>query len=286
VISVDHCFEIGSSHTICEDYAMSGSIIKGSKSFYYGIVCDGCSSSKDVDVGARLLAYAAKQYIQSLHGDILNNYIDSDCPCMLALNILHNLKIIDTELLSHNGLDATLVLLLSDGLKARVYFFGDGGLVYTEDGIKKHIELSYDNNAPYYLSYELEENLARKSEYLAMSKDSKLRTKEYSHENGTLSLSKETWQDSNQWKSILFPILNTKNTIISIYSDGLFSFMENKHTPLSILDVVNRYGNFPIPKGEFVQRNFLFNKKVLLKDGYNHFDDISCASLSITSEGV
>jgi len=280
VISVDHCFEIGSSHIICEDYAMSGIIIKEDRPFYYGIICDGCSSSKDVDVGARLLAYAAKQYLQSVESSILSLYIDHDFSDRLGLSILDNVKIIDNELLAHNGFDATLVLLLSDGINARVYFFGDGGLIYKDSRCKKHIELNYDNNAPYYLSYEFEANANRKVEYLLWSKESKLHIKEYSHENGTLGLIKEDLQDSTKWKSIFFPLVNKDDTIISIYSDGLFSFMKNKHCSLNILEVIERYGNFPIPKGEFVQRNFLFNKKNLLKDGYNHFDDISCASFS------
>lgn len=56
----DCYFEIGHSHTICQDYALTGKI---NDVLSYAIISDGCSSSPLVDVGARLLAHSAKEYL-------------------------------------------------------------------------------------------------------------------------------------------------------------------------------------------------------------------------------
>ena len=61
-INVDHYMTIGSSHQVCEDY-----IISGTEPFPYIILSDGCSSSKDTDIGARILAQCAKNYLTTFH---------------------------------------------------------------------------------------------------------------------------------------------------------------------------------------------------------------------------
>jgi len=59
----DHHYEIGSSHVACEDYAMSGT----QEGLTYAILSDGCSASKDSDVGARILCHLAKSALMYLH---------------------------------------------------------------------------------------------------------------------------------------------------------------------------------------------------------------------------
>ena len=60
----DCYFEIGHSHTICEDYALTGKI---NENLSYAIVCDGCSASDTVDLGARILAHTAREYLISYY---------------------------------------------------------------------------------------------------------------------------------------------------------------------------------------------------------------------------
>src|SRR6478609_9515831 len=66
----DSYFEIGAGHTTCEDYAFHGSFRVDTKPFYFAVVSDGCSASKDSDFGSRFLARnfpeAAKLAIESL----------------------------------------------------------------------------------------------------------------------------------------------------------------------------------------------------------------------------
>jgi len=51
----DAHFERGRTHAVCQDYALAQTTARGA----WALVCDGCSSSRDTDVGARLLAHAA-----------------------------------------------------------------------------------------------------------------------------------------------------------------------------------------------------------------------------------
>ena len=61
-MNTDFYCEIGDSHVACEDYALAGKI---NDNISYAIVADGCSSSPNVDVGARVLAHAALDYLTS-----------------------------------------------------------------------------------------------------------------------------------------------------------------------------------------------------------------------------
>jgi hypothetical protein len=60
-VITDSYFEIGNTHEVCQDYALSGKL---NDNLYYAIITDGCSQSHkecgEVDLGARVVAYAAR----------------------------------------------------------------------------------------------------------------------------------------------------------------------------------------------------------------------------------
>ena len=60
--NADAFFSIGKTHMVCEDYARAGTQQNG---LPYALVCDGCSSSPDTDIGARLLGMAAATTFQA-----------------------------------------------------------------------------------------------------------------------------------------------------------------------------------------------------------------------------
>ena len=64
-MNADCYYEIGYSHTVCEDYALAGKI---NNDISFAIVCDGCSASPHVDVGARILTYAALSQLKRIYG--------------------------------------------------------------------------------------------------------------------------------------------------------------------------------------------------------------------------
>ena len=63
MISADSYYTNGGLNKGCQDYALHDS---GFFPAPYIIVCDGCSSSRFTDVGARLLAHASKKVLHSL----------------------------------------------------------------------------------------------------------------------------------------------------------------------------------------------------------------------------
>ena len=63
-MNADSVFNIGATHAVCQDYviARSGETTFGSPNAGpYIILSDGCSSSPDTDMGARLLVKAMDQ---------------------------------------------------------------------------------------------------------------------------------------------------------------------------------------------------------------------------------
>ena len=75
-MNADCAFQIGASHSVCQDYARAWSRRpaaaaqgSGRQLAPYVILSDGCSSSPDTDFGARLLVKAAEQTLRD-HGDI------------------------------------------------------------------------------------------------------------------------------------------------------------------------------------------------------------------------
>jgi len=55
-MNADSYFEIGSTHLVCQDYALSGLY----KDMCYGIVSDGCSSAENSEIGAQILCHGAR----------------------------------------------------------------------------------------------------------------------------------------------------------------------------------------------------------------------------------
>jgi hypothetical protein len=61
-MNTDFYLERGKDHAICEDFAAAG-LVDGSG---FAMVSDGCSSSKEVDFGSRILVHAARDNLLPL----------------------------------------------------------------------------------------------------------------------------------------------------------------------------------------------------------------------------
>src|SRR5215471_7910586 len=61
-MNTDFYLERGKDHAICEDFAATG-MVDGSG---FAMVSDGCSSSKEVDFGSRILVHAARDNLLPL----------------------------------------------------------------------------------------------------------------------------------------------------------------------------------------------------------------------------
>lgn len=133
----DFFLEQGSTHHICQDYAVAGKD--------WIAVADGCSMSAHSDWGARLLCKAAEKVLQ--HSSIM----DEDFSTLVrgeAMAYAMQLGLEWTDML------ATLLVAKRSGPDIQIGVMGDGYLVgCRKDGVRWLTGFNYSTNAPYYLAY-------------------------------------------------------------------------------------------------------------------------------------
>lgn len=256
-MNVDHFLKMGTSHKICEDY-----IISGYNPVPFVILSDGCSSSKNTDIGARILTHLAKQYLKNevnnlyyLNIDKMKNWIIYN-----AESIIKSMGLEDKSCL-----DATLIISYSINDYMYVYMFGDGFLITVDLNNEIYFyEISYKNNAPYYLSYQIDtytDSLYAKSDP----------EKSLLNKFGRCNLEPFDSPFVRKLKA-----LNYKGIFIA--SDGLSSFINEKGEKYNIEKVLKEVTSFKNSNGEFIKRRMGSKKGVIntLKEkGITHYDDIS-----------
>src|SRR4030042_761976 len=140
----------------CQDFALCGL-----EPFPYVIVCDGCSSSRNTDLGARILSFASKKMI-----DFLKIYPDEDLSKVYQGfgNIVSTVSESTIKMLNLDTtcLDSTLIIAFEWNKKAYVFMYGDGCVFSLHKNGKRNIEvISYVGSAPYYLSYLVDKDRLR-----------------------------------------------------------------------------------------------------------------------------
>jgi hypothetical protein len=147
-MNADSYFWIGSTHDVCQDYAMAGKWKDGEA---YAIVSDGCSSSPRTDWGARLMVDAAEFW--------LNHYDPMGTSESFAFEVALQARSHAGALrLPTESLDATLLVATSRLVRC----FGDGSVaVLYPDGRIDLTTITYPSGAPLYLSYLFERDRYR-----------------------------------------------------------------------------------------------------------------------------
>jgi hypothetical protein len=258
-MNIDSYTKIGNSHKVCEDYVVYGSD--------YVILCDGCSSSPNTDVGARILAHCAAKILD-----------DPDRKAEFSISevILNAKEVVDGLGLSTRCLDATLLIANIMSTYAFISIYGDGNLIKVDNNDNVQVcNHKFNNNAPYYASYHLEEE----------------RLSRYRNDgNGKRTIKVRFLGDG--WNSDYYGLeslghktLYTVNEVKKIFlaSDGIESFYYPNGDPVDLLDVVKEIVTPPVSKGEFVQRIMGSRRGVINtfdKIGIKHYDDISIAGIS------
>lgn len=253
-ISVDSFMKIGKSHTICEDYCISGK-----EPFPYVILADGCSSSKNTDIGARILVHCAKDYLQKER-----SIVDS---IFFADSVRSQMGLLE------ECLDVTLIILYKkpDDKFININMYGDCSIIsiVNEEISGRHI--SYSNNAPYYLSYKLNNN-RNKQYYKTAGK------KELINFNPQFSIKHELYP-CDFCKDRIFLKDNEKTAVI-ITTDGLSTFINPKDGGTKTTEeVVKELTNFKNTNGAFIQRRCNRMLKEFEKEGYYHMDDFSVGGI-------
>lgn len=290
--NVDSYIEIGKSHEICEDYATHGFI----NDIPYIILSDGCSSSKDTDVGSRLLVYACRNALQELlHNNLIENLCDSQLEQYMKEQILFNLKLSLKALsLKYTVADATLLFSFVYNQNVYTFIYGDGhAIIKYTDGTVESMNIEFEDNAPSYISYDLD--IMRKEAYVNQYGDGMVT--EYSYDDINQLKSESSWVTVKSWlfsNSCHSSIDNIDDIqSITIASDGIESYMYGKtSTPTDTerIDINNvmkwhkEYTRYKNVLGEFVKRRMKRIKLNNEKNNIEHFDDVSCATIWINHE--
>jgi hypothetical protein len=174
-----------------------------------------------------------------------------------------------------------------------VSIVGDGGFfVEFKDGNKKFGMIEFDNNAPLYMSYVTNGNLAN---YFNTFPEVKATLKiinffkDGTTENKDIDLSKYVdiaRNAKNDFDNSQFCSLNQfifeDVKFVTIFSDGVKSFsrvVDGISTPINEVEIVKQivaYKNF---NGDFVKRRMMKMQKDYVKENITHYDDVSVATI-------
>jgi len=267
MIHSDIFLEIGSQHAVCEDY-----IIHGYDPFQYIILSDGCSSSNNTEMGARILCHLAKQFLRYYKGEMP---IDSK---RMGQWIIHNAEMTARQLgLTLNCLDATLIIsyYYEDAKTFYTIIYGDGFVASVYKDYIALDEVSYSNNAPYYLSYKIDDE--RRELYEEIYPTKLLSHIEVSGTNMKDQIGTERGIHTLSPHEIEIKIEHDFEYLL-IASDGLGSFVDNSEPiqklmpPISVTSKLTQFKN---TKGEFLKRRAKKQMKEYRGQKIDHFDDLS-----------
>jgi serine/threonine protein phosphatase PrpC len=277
----DHYTEIGLTHRICQDYALSGTNLD----FSYAIISDGCSGAEHSEIGAQILCHTAKYYLELYFSTGLF-FKSSSWGCSLdALSAVLAKSIYQKAdelrkgyVIDPAALQATLFLCAAT--KECVYLFGwgDGIIIEHFQDHNRIIEIEYPSNAPFYLVTD-PDIYQKKYGYDIKVTHRSYNIKTHSGQFDQNEPVENQLPFNNSFQSLT--TLDTRLLSVTLCSDGLKSYKNNERNSVNILSMVPKILDYPDHKGQFVQRNMIFLKKEMDKKSWSHHDDISCACVAL-----
>ncbi|MDM8547771.1 protein phosphatase 2C domain-containing protein [Candidatus Venteria ishoeyi] len=256
-IHLDQHYITGHSHRVCQDYSLKGRVNEQS----YLILSDGCSASENTDIGARLLCLSAQSLLQS-HINAMPDWKS------FGLSVIQETaKIAQQIQLSLNALDATLLVAWTAQDRFYVYVYGDGCLAMrSAEGRLRTIDLEFQPNAPFYLSYWLDEALIK--QYQVLIKDPK---------NLSLHDTKLGYKLLVPFNEVLaFTFKRKEYPLLAIFSDGISAWQKRKQRDyLPSLTVAETLLNFPNLQENFAYRRLAKAQKNYLKQDIYPMDDVA-----------
>jgi serine/threonine protein phosphatase PrpC len=262
----DCAFTIGSTHKVCEDYA----IANDSADMSFVALADGCSSSKDSDIGARILVKTVEEL------EVMKIDMTFSGKAYIA-----NAKAVSNMMkLDQTALDATLLMARVEDGRYVMGCYGDGVTVVGYKNGKILIRsVSFLTSYPQYLSYEL--NPQRKNSFESVNKGAKLET--VSINGGRITSHSVTTPIPALFRDNVDDI-----SFIAIMSDGIHSFYEQVQTetsmtnrPVDFVTVIKDLLDIKGRKGCFVHRLFNSFKKSCATKNWHHSDDLSLAVINV-----
>lgn len=242
----DCAFAIGRTHRVCQDYAIA--VTEDERAFV--LLADGCSSSPDSDIGARLLVKAAQPFLPGPSAADPEWEAAQDAALRRAAQAAQSLD------LRPECLDATLLTITASGGAFAVCCCGDGVVALgRQDGGLEVYAVSYAASYPDYPSYRLDDG--RREQWQAQPGNEKRITHWTLGADGVTSETLcprrhacETWTGTAD-----------EYRFAAVLSDGIQSFTETCETdtsrsprPVPLAELLPALLAFKGSRGQFVQR--------------------------------
>ena len=245
----DAIIDIGSTHPVCQDYAIARA--------GHVVLSDGCSSSPDTDIGARLLVRALDQ--------LLTAHATKEIAELHAAAARTALGWADMLALPSQCVDATLLSAHVTNEQLTIACSGDGVIILeSQSGTLDIRPISSPSGYPSYPSY--------------------------LHQPDRLS---EMVSHNRCTETIVFKLNAAAYKYAAIASDGLTSFFHTNQTangkrvePVSLADVLAEFWSFKNSHGAFVERRLKRFKKDTQPKGWQHADDLALAVLHLGDDDV
>ncbi|HZH32576.1 MAG TPA: protein phosphatase 2C domain-containing protein [Pyrinomonadaceae bacterium] len=292
-MNADSTFHIGASHAVCQDYSLAGEAGLSSARAEgldatqrerrpYVILSDGCSSSADTDIGARLLVKAAERMLGELGGsqpcDPARIHLEA------ARRALRWAKLLG---LRPQAVDATLLTVHLDGEDLVVGCSGDGVVcLLTRAGALDVYSISYASNYPLYPAY-----AHQPARLLALAGAEGGRTGKEVRHFRSASLEERLRpcgafvRDS---PTEVFTVKAADYKYAAIFSDGVHSFFDTGQTEaggrgvaVPLEQVLRGLISFKSTRGAFVERRMKMFLRDCLHRGWRHADDLSIGALHL-----
>ena len=268
----DSYFEIGSTHLVCQDYALHGQI----EDMVYAIVSDGCSEAEHSEIGAQILCHVAQYYVSLFyHTGAL-----AECSMETISSLLGNCILTRADEIrklypiDRGALQATLLIAFAfekPEKRAMFFIWGDGFILENRPGHTLIHDLSFSSGAPYYL-------VTDPSVYKEkIENPEKIYTKHWidkkNKETSTLEAKLDLFRGFSKDFKTNFP------DSITLCSDGLKSYQDKDLKSIDLVTMAPAFVDYKSSNGVFVERNMNFMKIANRKLQRTHYDDVSIAAI-------
>lgn len=269
----DGLFKIGSTHKVCQDY-----IHHGQDFLPFAVVSDGCSGSKNSDIGSRILAHSFEQVMKLIGKDKIINYPAKTLAARVQSYAYSNIANLGID---ESSLHATLLFAVAneEENRLRVTMIGDGIFAYKLKSSDKPaiVQSTFSHDYPAYPGYFNNSALMHEFEKVNLEINQVI-----SHD--WIQGEKPEGYVPDKCKyifDITLPLDQIKWVMLT--SDGIETFVgeEFPNEEVNSNEVVLPYFSaIKARQGEFVTRriNKMLNKEL---KGLVHKDDLSVAGISI-----
>ncbi len=292
MVHADGAFRMGRTHLVCQDY-----VAVAAGEFPCVLLADGCSSSPDTDVGARLLARSALSYAACLSDAV--SRLDASPSLMpfweqgpgvegdlqTALQQYHQQAVCDAGSyaaalhLSETALDATLLTLMVCGQKWFASVFGDGVVAALNCAGELEVTVvSYLGGYPCYPNY-LADAERRNAFFKQKDNLRQIETFRINAQGCVCDRRQETCSPDMACPFFMGDVEDYH--WVAALSDGVHSFTTSKpgncrvNVPLPVEEVLPELLAFKTFGGQFAQRRMQKFQQQCAARHWQHHDDVA-----------